>query len=148
MPTPTPSRRRRRRALELLEASPDGSTESEAHDRRTRGLVAKRPELLRELVPGAASVAVLVNPANATTAASTLREFAEAGGLMSYGANLRDACRQVGGYAGRILRGARPAELPAEQSTKFELVINHQTARMLGLTVPQSLLATANEVIE
>ena len=181
-------------------------------------VVAKRLELLRELVPGAARIAVLVDSAVPTSAETTareaeaaaramglqikvhavktggdidavfagfggerpdamlaaisaflvdrrvqlalqamlhrlpatyaLREFAEAGGLMSYGANLRDACRQVGGYAGRILRGARPAELPAEQSTKFELVINHQTARMLGLTVPQSLLATADEVIE
>ena len=181
-------------------------------------LVAKRLELLRELVPGAARVAVLVNPANAAQTESTLsdvepaaraiglqiqvlnantsreidaafatfarerpdavfvastayftsrrvqlvqlaarhaipatyvgRQYVEIGGLMSYGANLTDVWRQLGAYTGRILKGAKPADLPVVQSTKFELVINHQTARMLGLTVPPSLLATADEVIE
>jgi len=70
------------------------------------------------------------------------RDFVEAGGLMSYGAGLRDAIRQVGGYTGRILKGAKPADVPVVQATKFELTINHQTARMLGLTV------AADEVIE
>src|SRR5262245_49319357 len=181
-------------------------------------LAAKRLELLRELVPGAARVAVLVNPANSTTAESTLRgmepaaramglqiqvlnasssreidavfatleserpdaivvgtdtflidrrvqlalqamlhklpatypvrDFAEVGGLMSYGASLADAYRHVGVYTGRILKGAKPADLPVVQSSKFELVINAQTARMLGLTVPDKLLVAADEVIE
>ena len=81
-------------------------------------------------------------------AAYALRESAEVGGLMSYGTNIADAFRQIGVYAGRILKGAKPADLPVVQASKFELIINAQTATMLGLTVPDKLLVAADEVIE
>jgi putative ABC transport system substrate-binding protein len=184
----------------------------------TGELVAKQLELLRQLVPAAARIGMLVNQVNAMSAKTTLseaevavrgtalqmqavnastsreidaafevlvrerydallvasdpffssrrvqlvnltvrhaipaafaqRDFTEIGGLMSYASNIIDAWRQCGVYVGRVLKGAKPADLPVVQASKFELVVNAQTARMLGLSIPPTLLAIADEVIE
>jgi putative ABC transport system substrate-binding protein len=133
--------------LQVLKASSSGEI-----DAAFTQLARERPDALF-VGSGAFFLSRRVQLVNLTVrhvipAAFSARDFAEAGGLLSYTSNILDAYRQVGVYAGRILKGAKPADLPVVQSTKFELVINQQTARMLGVTVPPTLLSIADEVIE
>jgi putative tryptophan/tyrosine transport system substrate-binding protein len=121
----------------------DGAFEKSAREHLDALFVAATPFLSIHLVQMAQLAAFYRLPA-----AHYQREFTEAGGLMSYGSDIPEAFRQAGVYGGRILKGEKPAELPVVQSSKFELSINVRTARMLGLTVPTQLLATADRVID
>jgi putative ABC transport system substrate-binding protein len=133
--------------IHVLEASTDRDVDTAFATlvrRRAGGLVISSDSFLFARGEQLAALAVR----HAVPAIFGFREFATAGGLMSYGANLRDQDRTMGVYTGRILQGEKPADLPVQQATKIELVINLKTAKALGIDVPPSLLARADEVIE
>jgi len=135
--------------IRVLKASTSGEIDAAfavlAHERPDALFVAADPFLTTRRVR--VRIAILA-ASGRIPAAYSLRDCVLAGGLMSYGTNSADRYRQVGIYTGRILKGDKPADLPVMQSTKFEFVINLGTARALGITVPESLLATADEVIQ
>ena len=134
-------------SLDVLEASTKGELDTAFASTVQRGvgalLVAQEPSYNRWHEHTVTLAARHKMPAMYAS-----RIYAVDGGLMTYDASVFDSMRQVGVYVGRILNGAKPADLPVQQPTKFEMVINAQTARMLGLTVPPTLLARADEVIE
>jgi putative tryptophan/tyrosine transport system substrate-binding protein len=133
--------------LDILRASTEGDFDTvfaTLDQMGARGLVISADALFNTRAKQLAALAVR----HAVPAIYPFRDDTVAGGLMSYGGSFTDQYRQVGNYIGRILKGEKPADLPVQQSTKFEFVINLQTARALGLTVPQSLLLRADEVIE
>ena len=133
--------------IQVIDASSSGEI-----DAAFAALARKRPDAL--FVGGDAFLAsrrvqlATLAARDRLPASYPIREMVEVGGLMSYGTNIADMFRQVGVYTGSILKGAKPADLPVIQSDKFELVINLQTAKSLGLDVPPTLLARADEVIE
>jgi putative ABC transport system substrate-binding protein len=136
-----------RRVVHVVQAT--GETDLEAAFTRVADL--KPVALLAASDPALSSLREPMVKLAARYAIPTIyqwRDFAQVGGLMSYGTDLPHAYREVGVYVGRILRGAKPAELPVLQPTKFELVINLKTAKALGLTLPSGLLSIADEVIE
>ena len=130
--------------LQILKASTEGEIDAAFVELQAGGLIVQADPLFnsrREQLVGLAS-------RRAMPAISAWREFAEAGGLISYGASRTGGWHQIGIYVGKILNGAKPADLPVEQPTRFDLVVNLKTAKALGLTVPPSILARATEVIE
>jgi len=130
--------------LQILKASTEGEIDAAFVELQAGGLIVQADPLFnsrREQLVGLAS-------RRAMPAISAWREFAEAGGLISYGASRTGGWHKIGIYVGKILNGAKPADLPVEQPTRFDLVVNLKTAKALGLTVPPSILARATEVIE